>query len=108
MCFVVLKFFSRGREKACPLTNHKVKEIGHFYTNWNTANFVQWPLLKGVTRELKVHRGTTQLEQFIISVCGPFTMSVCLMFIIIYLRTYEKQYCVIAVIVIIVKTMFRF
>jgi len=23
--FVVLKFFSRGREKACPLTNHKVK-----------------------------------------------------------------------------------
>jgi hypothetical protein len=37
-----------------------------------TANFVQWPLLEVVTRELKVHRGTTQLEQFIISVRGPF------------------------------------
>jgi hypothetical protein len=31
-----------------------------------------WPLLKGVTRELKVHRGITQLEQFIISVFGSF------------------------------------
>ena len=47
------------------------KEIGH-YTNWNTANFVQWPLLKGVTRELIVHRGTTQLEQFIITFRSPF------------------------------------
>ncbi len=59
------------------------------------ANFVQWLLLKYVSRELKVRRGTTQLEQFIITFRGPFTVSVCLM--IIYLRTYEKQYCVIAI-----------
>ena len=31
--------------------------------NWNTANFVQWPLLKYVAREQKVCRGATQLEQ---------------------------------------------
>ena len=41
------------------------------------ANFVQWPLLKDVTRELKVHRGTTKLEQLIIIFRGPFTASVC-------------------------------
>ena len=41
------------------------------------ANFVQWPLLKDVTRELKVHRGTTKLEQFIIIFRGPFTASGC-------------------------------
>ena len=29
--FVVLKFFSRGREKACPLTNHKVKKSATVY-----------------------------------------------------------------------------
>jgi hypothetical protein len=89
--FVVLKFFSRGREKACPLTNNKVKSSALFintgatvplYANWNTANFVQWPLLKYVTRELKVWRGTTQLEQFIITFCGPFSVSVCLMIIL--------------------------
>jgi hypothetical protein len=28
--FVVLKFFNRGREKACPMTNHKVKKSALF------------------------------------------------------------------------------
>ena len=75
--FVVLKFFSRNREKALPIDKSQSKEMATvLYTNWNKANFVQWPLLKDVTRELKVHRGTTLLEQFIISVCGP--VSVCL------------------------------
>jgi hypothetical protein len=74
--FVVLRFHSWGREKACPFTNHKVKKSATVY-KLNTANFVQWLLLKDVTRELKVHTGTTKLEQFIIIFCGPFTASVC-------------------------------
>ena len=53
--------------------------------------------MKDVTRELKVHRGTTQLEQFIIILRGPFGRECLLNDYIIYLRTYEKQYCVIAV-----------
>ena len=39
-------------------------------------------LLKDVTRELKVHRGTTQLEQFIIIFAALFTVNVCLMIIL--------------------------
>ncbi len=71
--FVVLKFLGRDREKACLLTNHKVKKSATVY-KLEHHNFVQWPLLKGVTRKLKVHRGTTQIEQFIISVCGPLLL----------------------------------
>ncbi len=51
---------------------------------------VQWPLLKDVTRKLKVHRGTTQLKQFIIIFHGPFYRECLLNDYIIYLRTYEK------------------
>jgi hypothetical protein len=54
-------------------------------------------LLKDVTRELKVHRGTTQLEQFIIIFRGPFYRECVLNDYIIYLRTYEQQYCVITI-----------
>jgi hypothetical protein len=35
--FVVLKFFNRGREKACPLTNHKVKKSALFINTWATV-----------------------------------------------------------------------
>jgi hypothetical protein len=35
--------------------------------------------LKGVTRELKIHRETTKLEQFINTIRGPFIATVCLM-----------------------------
>ncbi len=35
--FVVLKFFSRGREKACPLTNHKVKKSALFIKTGGTV-----------------------------------------------------------------------
>jgi hypothetical protein len=54
-------------------------------------------LLKDVARELKVHRGTTQLEQFIIIFRGPFYRECVLNDYIIYLRTYEQQYCVITI-----------
>jgi hypothetical protein len=62
-CVCRTNIFRRGREKACLSDQLCLLRQG---TNWNTANFVQWPLLKDVTRELKVHRGTTKLEQFII------------------------------------------
>jgi hypothetical protein len=84
-CVCRTKFFSWGREKACPLTNHKVKRSALFINTRATvytANFVQWPLLKCVARELKVRIGTTQLEQLIIIFRGPFVVNVCLMIIL--------------------------
>ena len=84
------KFSSWDREKALPIDQSQSKEIssvcqiqGPLYTNWNTANFVQWPLLKYVAREQKVCRGATQLEQFS-NYCSAalFTVSVCLMIIL--------------------------
>ncbi len=99
--FVVLKFFSGDREKALPIDQSQSKEIssvyqykGHCIQIGTPANFVQWPLLKYVARELKVCRGATQLEQFIIIFRGPFTASVCKMITFIYLRRCEKQCCV--------------
>jgi hypothetical protein len=64
------KFFSWDREKALPIDQSQSKEIssvcqykGHcIQIDWNTANFVQWPLLKYVAREQKVCRGATQLD----------------------------------------------
>ncbi len=47
--------------------------------------FVQWPLLKYVTRELKVCRGATQLEQFNNYFPRPFSHECCLM-IILFIR----------------------
>ena len=87
-CVCRTKILYKGQRKPCPLTNHKVKKSALCINTRATVyklkhpNFVQWPLLKYVTRELKVCRGTTQLEQFIIIFRGPFTMSVCLMIII--------------------------
>jgi hypothetical protein len=57
-CVCRTNIFRRGREKACLSDQLCLLRQG---TNWNTANFVQWLLLKDVTRELKVHRGTTKL-----------------------------------------------
>ncbi len=96
-CVCRTKIFRRGREKACLSDQLCLLRQGPLYTNWNTANFVQWPLLKDVTRELKVHRGTTKLEQFTIIFRGPFTASVCKMITFIYLRRCENQYCVTAI-----------
>jgi hypothetical protein len=64
--------FMRGNPKLGPFEG-----VGNELFGPKMANFVQWPLLKDVTRELKVHRGTTKLEQFIIIFRGPFTASVC-------------------------------
>ena len=95
-CVCRTKFFSWDREKALPIDQSQSKEIscvsiqGPLYTNWNTTNFVQWPLLKYVTRELKVCRGTTQLEQFNNYFPRPFYRECLLNDYIIYLRTYEK------------------
>ena len=113
--FFVLKFFSGDREKALPIDQSQSKEIssvyqykGHCIQIGTPANFVQWPLLKYVARELKVCRGATQLEQFNNYFSRPFYCECLLNDYIIYLRTYEKWYYVIVFIVIIVKTMFRF
>ncbi len=47
--FVVLKFFSRGREKTCPLTNHKVKRSALFINTISTtiSNFGNYPVVIG-------------------------------------------------------------
>ncbi len=50
----------------------------------------------------------SNFEQFIITVRGLYRASFCLMICNYFLRLYEKQYCMFAIIVEIVKTMFRF
>ncbi len=50
-----------------------------------------------MARELKVCRGATQLEQFNNYFPRPFHRECLLNDYIIYLRTYEKQYCVTAI-----------
>ncbi len=96
-CVCRTKIIQEGQSESLFIRSALFIKTGATVYNWNTANFVQWPLLKDVTRELKVHRGTTKLEQFIIIFRGPFTASVCLMITFIYLRMYEKQYCVTAI-----------
>jgi hypothetical protein len=84
--FVVLKFFGRGREKACLLTNHKVK----IWALVIKATVYKLTVAANERCNQRAHRGTTQLELFIISIRGLFIVNVCLMIIIIYLRMYEK------------------